>query len=195
MTRQHYIDCAKYILERAFTHVDSVDSPISFPRYPGRPIPSRMIRRGGTGPMSSKPWNAPLPLPGRCCISIQTRIGNISLREYYTRQFYRAFTPGNPNSIPMPEDLPPATYQFTCEFGGLFKTLLLLPDVLWPWYSEEEKAAMLPTISAWAHHRTTQNNWRIFNIVTLSFLKKERLRHRRSAAKGSPALGCLVPFR
>lgn len=28
------------------------------------------------------------------------------------------------------------------------------------------------TISKWAHHRTTQNNWRIFNIATLSFLKK-----------------------
>jgi len=24
----------------------------------------------------------------------------------------------------------------------------------------------------WAHHRTTQNNWRIFNILMLSFLKK-----------------------
>ncbi len=31
---------------------------------------------------------------------------------------------------------------------------------------------MLPTISKWAHHRTTQNNWRIFNMVALSFLKK-----------------------
>ena len=31
---------------------------------------------------------------------------------------------------------------------------------------------MAVTISKWAHHRTTQNNWRIFNIVTLSFLKK-----------------------
>jgi hypothetical protein len=31
---------------------------------------------------------------------------------------------------------------------------------------------MVVTISKWAHHRTTQNNWRIFNIVTLSFLKK-----------------------
>src|SRR5205085_2255322 len=28
------------------------------------------------------------------------------------------------------------------------------------------------TISKWVHHRTTQNNWRIFNICALSFLKK-----------------------
>ncbi len=32
---------------------------------------------------------------------------------------------------------------------------------------------MAITISKWAHHRTTQNNWRIFNIMALSFLKKQ----------------------
>ena len=31
---------------------------------------------------------------------------------------------------------------------------------------------MAVTISKWAHHRTTQNNWRLFNICALSFLKK-----------------------
>ena len=31
MTRQHYVDCAKYVLERAFKHVKSFDSPIVFP--------------------------------------------------------------------------------------------------------------------------------------------------------------------
>jgi hypothetical protein len=72
----------------------------------------------------------------------------------------------------MPEDLPDATYQFTCEFGGLLKTLLLLPDVLWPFYTQKQKDEMAKTISKWAHHRTTQNNWRIFNILALSFLKK-----------------------
>jgi len=30
----------------------------------------------------------------------------------------------------------------------------------------------LPWRTRWAHHRTTQNNWRIFNIIALSFLKK-----------------------
>nr|MBD3621904.1 DUF2264 domain-containing protein [Sunxiuqinia sp.] len=35
-----------------------------------------------------------------------------------------------------------------------------------------QKEEMGWTSSKWAHHRTTQINWRIFNIVTLSFLKK-----------------------
>ena len=32
MTKKHYIECAKYILERAFKHVDSLQTPISFPK-------------------------------------------------------------------------------------------------------------------------------------------------------------------
>lgn len=35
MGRQHYIDCAKYVLERAFTHVNSLEQPIVFPTIPG----------------------------------------------------------------------------------------------------------------------------------------------------------------
>lgn len=34
MTRQHYIDCARYILERAFKHVRSFEQPIIFPTIP-----------------------------------------------------------------------------------------------------------------------------------------------------------------
>ena len=47
-----------------------------------------------------------------------------------------------------------------------------MPETLWSTYSDAEKEEMVVTISKWAHHRTTQNNWRIFNIITLSFLKK-----------------------
>ncbi|HNX56713.1 MAG TPA: DUF2264 domain-containing protein, partial [Prolixibacteraceae bacterium] len=96
----------------------------------------------------------------------------INLRDYYSRQIYNAFTPGHANSLPMPEDLLDSNYQFTCEFGGLFKTLLLMPETIWFQYTEEQKNEMVVTISKWAHHRTTQNNWRIFNIIALSFLKK-----------------------
>ena len=39
MTKRHYIECAKYILERAFKHVDSMDTPLSFPRVPGKTYP------------------------------------------------------------------------------------------------------------------------------------------------------------
>ncbi len=119
--------------------------------------------------------------------------GTIGLRAYFLHHLYRTLTPGHATSLPLPEDLPgktiaaaafallsflcvfvvpDATYQYTCEFGGLTKTLLLLPDVLWPHFTREQRDAMAITIHKWAHHRTTQNNWRIFNVLALSFLKK-----------------------
>jgi hypothetical protein len=53
-----------------------------------------------------------------------------------------AMAPGNPTSIPYPEDLPDATYQFTCELGGMAMLLLWFPDVIWPYLSEQQKNNM-----------------------------------------------------
>lgn len=39
MTKKHYIECAKYLLERAFKHVRSIETPISFPKIPGKTYP------------------------------------------------------------------------------------------------------------------------------------------------------------
>jgi hypothetical protein len=105
-------------------------------------------------------------------IDPEIEINGIKLKDYYCRHIYNKFTKGNPESLPWPEDLPDATYQFTCEFGGLCKTLLLMPDIIWPWFTKKQRDEMAVTISKWAHHKTTQNNWRIFNIEALSFLKK-----------------------
>lgn len=173
MTRQHYIDLAKYLLTRAFTHVPSPDTPLSFPIVPGKTYPQPNDPPWRHRSLEFEALERTLTLAGPLMhVEPEASINGFNLREYYCRHLYNALTPGHANSLPLPEDLPDATYQFTCEFGGLFKTLLLLPDVLWPHFTPQQKDEMAITISKWAHHRTTQNNWRIFNIVTLSFLKK-----------------------
>jgi hypothetical protein len=173
MTKKHYIECAKYLLERAFKHVDSMDSPISFPIIPGKTYPQPNAPAWRYRSAEFEALERTFTLAGPLIhIDPETKINNIKLKDYYGLHFYNAFTPGHPNSLPLPEELLDSTYQFTCEFGGLFKTLLLLPDVLWPDYTQTQKDEMAVTISKWAHHRTTQNNWRIFNIIALSFLKK-----------------------
>ncbi|MFN2151833.1 MAG: DUF2264 domain-containing protein, partial [Anaerolineales bacterium] len=175
MIKQHYIELAKYVLERAFKHVASMDTPISFPMIPDSktyPQPDDPDWRQRS--LEFEALERTLTLAGPLMhINPEIAINGIKLRDYYCLHLYNALTPGHPNSLPLPEDLPDSTYQFTCEFGGLFKTLLLLPDIIWPDYTQQQKDQMASTISKWAHHRTTQNNWRIFNIVTLSFLKKQ----------------------
>ncbi|MFP4367772.1 MAG: DUF2264 domain-containing protein [Bacteroidales bacterium] len=173
MTRKHYIDCAKYLLGRAFTHVDSIEKPLTFPRVPGKTYPQPGAPAWRYRSLEFEALERTFTLAGPL---IHTDPGitihNINLRDYYCLHLYNALTPGHPNSLPLPEDLPDSTYQFTCEFGGLFKTLLLMPDTLWPHFTQKQRDEMAETISKWAHHRTTQNNWRIFNIIALSFLKK-----------------------
>jgi hypothetical protein len=173
MTRKHYIECAKYVLGRAFKHVKSFDAPIVFPLVPGKSYPQPDAppwrHRSHEFEALERTFNLAAPL---IHVDPEVSIGDIKLRDYYCHHFYNALTPGHANSIPMPDDLPDATYQFTCEFGGMAKTLLLMPDVLWPHLSEQQRDAMAVTISKWAHRRTTQNNWRLFNICALSFLKK-----------------------
>lgn len=173
MTKQHYVDCAKYLLERAFVHVDSIETPISFPSVPGKTYPQPFAPDWRHRSQEFEALERTFTLAGPLIhLDPETKINDIKLRDYYCLHLYNAFTPGHPNSLPLPEDLPDSTYQFTCEFGGLFKTLLLMPDTLWTHFTKKQKDEMVITISSWAHHRTTQNNWRIFNIITLSFLKK-----------------------
>ena len=174
MTRKHYIELAKYLLERAFKHVDSIDDPISFPTIPGsktypQPGAPEWRHRSHEFEALERSFTIAGPL---IHVEPDVEIKGIKLRDYYCKQFYNTFTPGHANSLPLPEDLPDATYQYTCEFGGLFKTFLLMPDVIWSQYTREQQDEMAVCISKWGHHRTTQNNWRIFNICTLSFLKK-----------------------
>ncbi len=173
MTKKHYIELAKYLLERAFRHVDSIHTPLSFPTVPGKTYPQPNDPDWRYRSVEFESLERTFTLAGPLIhVDPEVTIHNIKLRDYYKLQIYNTFTPGHPNSLPLPEELPDSNYQFTCEFGGLFKTLLLMPDTIWTLYSEKEKDEMVGCISKWAHHRTTQNNWRIFNIITLSFLKK-----------------------
>ena len=173
MTRAHYIECAKYVLGRAFSHVGSPEAPFSFPAPGGTSYPQPDDPEWRFRSLEFEALERTFALAGPLIhVEPNVSVNGIGLREYYCHQFVSALTPGNPTSLPLPDDLPDATYQFTCEFGGLSKTLLLMPDTLWPHLTVEQRGAVALTISKWAHHRTTQNNWRIFNILALSFLKK-----------------------
>ncbi|WP_319503027.1 DUF2264 domain-containing protein [uncultured Draconibacterium sp.] len=173
MTREHYIELAKYMLTRAFKYVETIETPLTFPIIPGKTYPQPNAPDWRYRSAEFEALERTFTLAGPLInVDPEIEINNIKLRDYYKLHFYRTFTPGHSNSLPLPEDLPDSNYQFTCEFGGLFKTLLLLPDTIWSAYSESEKNDMLDCITKWAHHRTTQNNWRIFNIITLSFVKK-----------------------
>lgn len=150
-----------------------MEDPISFPIVPGKTYPQPNAPDWRYRSAEFEALERTFTLAGPLIhVDPETEINGINLRDYYSLHLYNALTPGHSNSLPLPEDLPDSTYQYTCEFGGMFKTLLLMPDTIWSNFTNMQKDEMVVTISKWAHHRTTQNNWRIFNIITLSFLKK-----------------------
>jgi hypothetical protein len=173
MTRRHYIECAKYLLERAFKHVPSLESMLVFPVVAGKTYPQPGDPAWRYRSLEFEGLRRTMALAGPLMhAEPEVTIHGIKLRDYYCLHLYNALTPGHPNSIPLPEELPDATYQFTCELGGLCMFLLMMPDIIWPYYTKEQQDAIAATLSKWAHHRTTQNNWRFFNIEMMSFLKK-----------------------
>ena len=117
-----------HVLQRAFRHVKSFDSPIVFPKVPWaasypEPNAPEWRHRSNEFEALERTFNLAAPADPRGSRSEHRR--HQATRDYYATHFYNAMTPGHVNSLPMPEDLPDATYQFTCEFGGLAKTLLL----------------------------------------------------------------------
>ncbi len=107
MTKQHYIDLAKYLLERAFTHIDSIETPLNFPIVPGKTYPQPNAPDWRYRSAEFEALERTFTLAGPLIhIDPETTIKGINLRDYYCLQLYRAFTPGNANSLPMPEDLP-----------------------------------------------------------------------------------------
>ena len=44
MTRKHWEDAARYILDGAFSYIDNLDDPMKFPKLPGKSYPHDIRR-------------------------------------------------------------------------------------------------------------------------------------------------------
>ncbi len=172
LTRHHWIECARFIMQGAFSHIKTLDDPLVFPKIPGKSYPQpndpdwkfRAMEFEGL----SRTLNVAAPLMH---VEPDVEINGIKLADYYRHQLLQLVTPGSATYIPKFSEMPDARYQMTCEFGGLSTILLQFPDVLWPLFSRDEQDLFAAHLSDWAHGRTTSHNWRYFNVMMLTFLK------------------------
>lgn len=172
MTRAHWIECARFILEGAFSHIHGLDDPMVFPKVEGKSYPHagdpawkfRAMEFEGL----TRSLNVAAPL---LHVEPDIEINGIKLADYYRHQLLQVVTPGSATYIPKISELPDERYQMTCEFGGLATMLLQFPDVLWPLFSRDEQDLIAAHLSDWAHGCTTSHNWRYFNVMMLTLLK------------------------
>ncbi len=175
LTRKHWIDCAKYILEKPFRkYVSGFNDLMKFPKvagktYPQPGAPEWCFRAANLESIRRTSYLA-FPL---IHTDKNITLNGINLPEYYKYHITRLLKHDGPDRIPYPSELDKENYyQFTCELGGLCMELLCFPDVIWSDMTSEEKDIFANMVSKWAHAKTRSHNWRYFNVMMLTFLKK-----------------------
>ncbi len=170
VSREHWKDAARYLLEGAFRHVPHMDSPMQFPKQAGRSYP-RDGKHTATEKMEGlcRTLFVAIPLlreePG-------IQIAGIDLGAYYRHQLKRMLDPSSDTYIePLPAKGGPS--QKLVEFGGLAVSLAAAPEVLWDPLDQQTKDALAKTMLSYGNGPTIDMNWRFFNIMILSFFNEK----------------------
>lgn len=187
LSRESWVEAAKYLLEGIFRHIASMDSPVVVPRqeteitYPhaGSSRESREAERRAEifeGLARSFLIAAPLI---HC--EPEVTVCGFPLRDYYKRQILRTVTPGDDYCAGTYEELqklthstdPFRTFQQTVETCALVIGLWASREKIWDTYSREEKDVIAAFLDSFAHASTVPQNWRLFNMLDMAFLYRE----------------------
>ncbi len=180
LTRKHWIDAGKYILEGVFRHVPTMDSPVLVPRYeteityPNSRTPAWKVQAEYFEGLARSFFIA-APL---IAIEPDLEIAGIPLKEYYRDHILRSCTPGDEQYVlsysDMDREAEPSftlhTYQQTVETCAVVIGLVTARKEIWDAYSQEEKDRIAAFIRDYAQGTTATQNWRLFNMLDLAFL-------------------------
>lgn len=180
LTRKHWIEAGKYILEGVFRHVKTMDSPVLVPRYetevtyPNSHTPAWKVQAEYYEGLARSFFIA-APL-----ISIEPDlvISGKPMREYYKDHILRSCTPGDEQYVlsysDMDKDSVPSfglhTYQQTVETCAIVIGLVTTRKEIWDTYTKEEQDIVAAFIGDYAKGTTATQNWRLFNMLDLAFL-------------------------
>ncbi|RKM59984.1 DUF2264 domain-containing protein [Butyrivibrio sp. CB08] len=180
LTRESWIEAARYLLSGVFDNLESIEAPVVMPRYetevtyphPGDPE-WRFKAEVFEGLARSFFIAAPL-----MHIEPDLELNGISVRDYYRKQVLYAVTPGEKNYVLNYTDMKAqdksgnnfAAFQQTVETAALVICLWLSQEEIWDTYSQEEKDRIAAFLSDFGHSNTVPQNWRLFNMLDLAFL-------------------------
>ena len=169
MTRQGWIDAAKYLLDGAFAHVKTLDDPMYFPRIGDVCYPKDNSRvRGATLEGLCRTLFVAAPLLKE---DSTLTINGIKLADYYRHQLALLVDSTSKQFISHRGNRGPC--QDLVEFGGLSISLFVCGDVVWKPLNQSVKDSLESMMESYADGPTISQNWRFFNVFTMSFFKKE----------------------
>jgi hypothetical protein len=168
MTRRHWIDAATYLLNGAFEYVDSLDSPMKFPKQLEKVYPrhdGQVATEKLEGLCRTLFIAAPLLRENP-----HLELHGIRVADYYRHQILNLIDPDSPGFIKhRPGNGGPS--QNLVEFGALAISLSIIPEVIWEPFTQEQKDALAATMLSYGDGPTVNSNWKFFNIFILSFFK------------------------
>ncbi len=178
LTKKNWLDICQFLLDGIFTHVDSFNSPIiiqrseydiSYPRPNGPVWRTAAERFEGL----ARSFLIAAPFLHNCP---DAKVNGWSLRDYYKNLILTSVTPGHPNYLMSLKEIKESdfyhdhAYQHTCECASLVIGLNMCKEVIWDTFTEKQKKLIVDYISQFGHSRTSHHNWRLFNMLILSFL-------------------------
>src|SRR5574344_2915606 len=169
MTRYHWIDAAKYRLGSAFAHVKTLDTPMYFPHMGDVCYPKDSSRvRGATLEGLCRTLFVAAPLLKE---DSTLTINGIKLADYYRHQLTLLVDSTSEQFISHRGNRGPC--QDLVEFGGLSISLFVCGDVVWKPLNQSVRDSLENMMESYADGPTIAQNWRFFNVFTMSFFKKE----------------------
>ncbi len=170
MTREHWKDAARYLLDGAFSYINQLDDPMQFPKQPGKSYPQRedqVPTEKLEGLCRTLFVAAPLLKDDSTLV-----LNDIKVADYYRHQISDLINPESPAFIvPRSKDGGPS--QNLVEFGALAISLFTIPDVIWQPLPQSQKDALADVMLSYGDGPTVSSNWKFFNIFVLSFFKDQ----------------------
>lgn len=113
-------------------------------------------------------------------ISPALTINDYNISEYYKHHILRICTPSDPYYVGSYDYLEQTTnrtgtfsaFQQTVETCSLVMCLTFCHEVIWDTYTKSEQNLIADFIKSYAHAPTVPQNWRLFNMLDMAFLKK-----------------------
>jgi hypothetical protein len=178
MTRRHWIEAGKFLLEGVFQHVKSFEEPIAIPKRPGKTYPQpddpewkfRSAEFEGLARtfMIGAPVIANQP---------DAEVAGYKLRDYYAELILRSTDPGSETFVgfigEMAEQFGNPLFQHTAEGAALVLGLMMSREQIWDRYTDAQRDQIATLLSEYFHQRTNSHNWRWFNVLMGSFLENE----------------------
>lgn len=170
MTKQHWKDAALYLLEGAFSYINSMDDPMKFPKLPGKSYPhdaGRVPTEKLEGLCRTLFIAAPLLMDNP-----ELELNNIKVADYYRYQIAKLVDTSSASFIPH-RSKNGGPSQNLVEFGALGISLFIAPDALWHPLAPAVKDALAATMISYGDGPTVPSNWKFFNIFVLSFFEEQ----------------------